>query len=670
MPTRYPVGPNTPDSHQAAPSWAALIVRFARLRTYDHSLVSSDANGRRLDVSHEKAALDPVRERPPLLLTSSLLSASVTETKASHVTTANLRLAPTAHFDRLVCAGDWVFLWCWDNLEDAQRVLRNVRAIVQARPDTLTGELTVNGFRDGLRFVGRCNAPKEDEQVEPNSGIIRSFYDLTAVAFGELDSKIYYGPAYKASNERVSGGQLFQLNNLAGAQIDQVIGSAGLLTTREHFLLWSKVFLGAGPGAASKGFDPVAAAAVSPEFARSAELELVQSPNTALLVPWTAARLLGVQPRDVPGRAPTYVDVLNTFCGVQAPRGALVGDPDELLMVPVSFREPSGVFVPQYQAFDGGSIWELLSRYSNQPVNEMFTSLRLDSHLRVRPALVLRQTPFTSKANAPVFEEKGLPAVPFAELPRWVLHPVLVQGKRTGASDSLRVNYVSIQASDIVGNTNGLLSLFNHTVAPPMADFADIMRMGLRPYIRQVNSDLTGAIENRPGASALAGNQRGRMWTAFMGDILLPGHLKHSGHIACYGIQAPVAVGDNIEYRDIVFHIESRTDVCGIDENGRKSWRTTFQVSNGISTVTDYSSDDVMPHEAAAPLHARAIDSDDRGELFEGEIDFSEEDRVLRDQTASSEADERRQVELVQFRNAGGFAQGVGVSGQRPGFNE
>lgn len=653
-PAKYIVGPNSSDSHQAAHSWAALIVRFARLRTYDHEQVTK-LDDRKLSISLDDAAIDPVRERSPLLLTSSLVSFSVSESKSSHVGSANLRLAPSARFDRLICAGDWVFLWAWDNLEDSERVLKNIRAIVRADP-TDSSFREVNGFRDGLRFVGRCNSPRLDDNVDPQFGIRQTVYDLTAVAFSELDSKIYFGPSYRpspAGGGNISGGQLAQQNALAGNLVDAKIGEALPMSVEDHFVQWSSIFLGAGPGAASKGFAPDAAAAVSLDFANRSQNELILTPNDAFLVPRTVARLLGINTTQ-----PKYADLLNTFCGVQKPRTAFPAMNQPAALVPASKSTPSGMFLPRYQSFDGGSIWELLSRYSNEPINEMFTSLRLDATLAVRPSLILRQTPFTSKLAARGFTQAGLATTAFAELPRWVLHPGLVQGCRHGASDSLRVNFVSIQASDNLRTTNGLLGLFSNSVAPPMADMADIKRTGLRPYVRSVNSDLTGILQKGRNVGVLLG----RVWTGFMADILFPGHLKHSGHIACHGIQLPVPVGDNIEYEDIVYHIESRVDTASIDEQGRKIWRTVFTVSNGISVATDHVDDDVMPHEQGSEHldKAWAIDVDagtDSGDVaHEGEIDFSEAEARLRGEVFSSAKDQRRQTEVQT--NATGFVKG------------
>jgi hypothetical protein len=334
----------------------------------------------------------------------------------------------------------------------------------------------------------------------------------------------------------------------------------------------------------------------------------------------------------------------------------LVGNDPASQLAPLSIADPSGSFRPQFQSFDGGSVWDLLARYSNQPINEQFTCLRADKNGRVRPTYMLRQSPFSSKKGAEEFCRAGLPTTAFADLPRWQMDRGLIINKKVGPSDSLRVNYVAIQGSDPIGETAVQQVLLNQILAPPMADIADIKRNGLRPFVRTINADVTGAVEG--------GGHRGRFYTAFMADMLFPGHLKFSGSLTTHGIQLPVAIGDNLEYDGIVYQIEGRIDSGSISASGQKTWRTSFQLVNGISVATDLTDNDVYPHEALADQLLGTPDltasSDERNPDLEGIISFGKEEATLREEFSAAPGEERvRQAQKASLQGLRQTTQGI-----------
>ena len=78
-------------------------------------------------------------------------------------------------------------------------------------------------------------------------------------------------------------------------------------------------------------------------------------------------------------------------------------------------------------------------------------------------------------------------------------------------------------------------------------DVNDVMRSGLRPHVITTNFD---------DLTILKDTKVGRKWALIMGDALIGGHLKMNGTIESIGIVDPIAVGDNLQYDQIVFQIE------------------------------------------------------------------------------------------------------------------
>jgi hypothetical protein len=54
----------------------------------------------------------------------------------------------------------------------------------------------------------------------------------------------------------------------------------------------------------------------------------------------------------------------------------------------------------------------------------------------------------------------------------------------------------------------------------------------------------------------------------------------------CIGIYEPIAVGDNLEFDFVIYHIEGVIHRCTISQDGVKSFRTILTISNGISQGT------------------------------------------------------------------------------------
>lgn len=651
MPFRYALNPNSPDSHQSSPWWLLVIVRMARVRTFDRAEVLKPGSTR-MDVSDPQARQDPVAERSPIVLSSQVISWSTTSAKSSHTATAQFTVAPGLPLAELVAAGDWVFFWALDDRADHERVMAKVR---QAATGLNIGT-GANGFRDGLKFVGRINAPRRITQVDGN-GKLSTRYQLTAVGFGEFDSKIYYTPASEAVARETVNSALFQHLTI-GNDLDHQIASGLPHGVRDHVKLYLKTFLGDGPGADSRGFDSRLVDALGTASITQDVLDsgLLRTPNDQFLVPRTAALLLGIAP-DADGQT-RYVSLLRTFIGVQGP-SAGEGSAQTAGTAGAGFAldsvaDPTGTFFHRYDAMNDVAVWDLLQQYSNAPLNEMFVTLRADPDGNVMPSFVLRQTPISSGPAKLALERASFPCTAFTDLPRWVVHPGLLIQENVGASDSLRHNYIAVQGQDVTAAAGGPSverNTFNSVVAPPIGDLADINRSGLRPYVRPLSSDISGLTDPRA--------QLGRAFNQFLADILLDQHLRWSGSLQLFGIQEPICVGDNLEWDRVVYHIESVMHSGWIDGNGQKSFRTSLQLSSGVHVLSDVLGDNVFPHEVSpedlepglAQVVSRrylAVDSEHRAGESEGELEVlaQQQSALLQLQDARRATEAARQVEV------------------------
>lgn len=642
MPFKYIIGQNSGDSHQASPCWLGLIVRFRDVVSFDRSKIKIGDDTGEMDISLGDSLKDPAAERDPIILTDQIVSWSTTSSKASHTSTANFSLAAgDIRLEYQLNAGDWLMFWAFDNDGDFNRVYANVRSGLGQSKTFLGAVLgngvfkgdnqapqVVNAFMDGLKFVGRINAPKRTRSVEPMTGKMKTSYEMTAVGFGEFDSIIHFDEAARArdaSNQVREIAQNSQIGSDIGsektlsAELDAAVSNQQPLTSEDHIKKWLGIYLGIGPSQYSKG--------VTEEG-----VSIPLSGNDKFLVPISVGNLLtgsGAQ------TVYTYADLLQVFLGVQGP-GNLdksVSRDQALTLTPAAgfaFSKKSkllGSFFSSYLDFSQSPVWDLLERFLNHPMNEMYVTLRIDINGRVRPTLVARQLPFSSASSfsirrlipdvktvdeKPVFvraqfdedprnraqyseSPRGKIAVPstslqdiqyelsnFLDLPRWVLSSNMVRSEKLGPSESLRFNYIKVPGTDIVGDSHAPYQDTDLALNPPILVAADIQRNGLRTYIQPTKADVNGIVDQK-------GNQ-GRIFTSIMADILIDQHLKWTGTIDAIGIQEPIAIGDNLEYDDLILHIESVVHSGFIDMGGQKHFSTQLSLSHGVSIESDNTS--------------------------------------------------------------------------------
>lgn len=575
---KYFVEPNAKDSHQTSTYWLALVTRFAVRNTVDHDkLRTIDLS--KMSISSDRARGNPVEEAEPLLLSDEVATWSVQTNKNSPQGSATFTLQPMAITDmkgkklgydwrRYILGGDWLLFWAFDNREDYLRV-----------KEQLKKGKTANGFMDGLKFVGRVQGVQRSRTRNVTSGTPETSYILSAVSGKELASKIYFNPLLLG---KFGDDSLDYLQSFAKVMVDFLSNPQDVYVKPDKAIkVLLKACLGMAPTDRWAGIDENVRAE-----GEETPVSLTASPNGRLLVPETVWRTLRGAADSGPDRKAH--DIIKGLIGRQEYETTGIArrsDEARAARGEIFPSEPSVGFYPRLVPMDGQSIpqppdlggkpiWSILTTYLNEPVNEMFYTLRATRRGNVLPTVVARQIPFTSYP----FYRQHRNSTPYLDLPRWVISPKMVLRENFGASDSLRTNYTWLQPRDFTTQDAGQQAVENAVKYPPLADLADIERNGLNWYAKQLGSHLDTTFDN---------NQVGRFWSRLLADVTMDQHLKFTGSLTTNYIQEPIPIGDNLQYDGGIYHIEQIVHQGGISPDGKKTATTTFSLTNGISTASD-----------------------------------------------------------------------------------
>jgi hypothetical protein len=341
-----------------------------------------------------------------------------------------------------------------------------------------------------------------------------------------------------------------------------------------------------------------------------------------------------------------------------------------------------GTFLPQAVHFTGEkSVWSIMQQYLNPTVNEMYSALKVNPRGDVMPSVILRQLPFSSgiisesfvpepikttedkpksqktgpsgpqkltcdpsdapklqsdmsdapkltcdPSDAPKPKVKILtesqtnarvtdPNAPtrvevtrFTELPRWKIHPIFIKSADVGRSDSLRFNFVHVQGESGLKSDNRTGSIVR---TPAIADQLDIARSGLRTYMATVNCS---QIDIRLKGATI--------WQYILSDILMGQHLTLTGTLDCYGMQAPIAVGENLEFDETVFHIEAISHQFSISITGVKTFSSSFALTHGVGAAQSTGSDTSL-YSGIHPSDLTAYDARNQTDYLYSEPDYA-----------------------------------------------
>jgi hypothetical protein len=297
----------------------------------------------------------------------------------------------------------------------------------------------------------------------------------------------------------------------------------------------------------------------------------------------------------------SYADILTTIMGVQNyipqnnpdlaesslfPEYDVPAEPVNRIQTK---KELLGVFNPVMPEFNNRPLWSLLQQFLNPTINEMYTCMKPNQFGRIMPTLVARQIPFTTDAfdtsvrvgrsSTDVGPDdfgpsndtgKKIAVTRFSNLPRWAMHPLMFNDVDIGRSDATRFNFIHVYGQDATQAPTTTISQ-QITNNPPIRDDLDIQRAGLRPYMTTVACANANTLGKAP-----------TVWMRLIADRLIGSHLTLNGTISSIGIFAPIMEGDNVQYDENIYHIESVNHHCSIGMDGAKDFTTILTLSNGL----------------------------------------------------------------------------------------
>jgi hypothetical protein len=563
-----------PDRVDMDPYWSLAIVRLGMPLSFSREKMASITK----DVT--QGAL--LRADKPLLITDDCLQLSINNSKKSHKKQLGAYLKQTeVNYLVEILPGDWCFAWLVNNRSDHEAIIQKIEA----------GQ-ACNDFNSGLKFVGRVDSIRKTIDVDEESGTRIAGYNLSCIGFDELDTTFFYDNSLASKDvlERDLGQWLTRLG-LDVEAIFREAGAQGVKQNNINIIIPTLLDLIVGKGPSHGGNIGVDAANGS---SVSATPSLQNEAPFSYLIPTMAGAMLGKKPADASKHVLAYADILELLQGVQSysnKNGYSVFIPDldsDSLPPKVTTRRKTtqellGTFLPFFPELTNRALWSVMQQYLNPAINELYTTLRVNPEGKLMPTIVLRQIPFTTEAfpqtatlagdgegGVTTSEKQDVAVTRFLSLPRWEIPAMLVRHLDVGRSNATRTNFVHVYGSSAYQANNAPVQ-YQIVNNPPIRDDLDIMRSGLKPFMTTVEcfvSDQVGLV---------AGS-----WMRLVADWTIGSHLTLNGTVTTVGIQAPICEGDNTVLDGVVFHVEAVSHSASISPTGKKQWRTTLQLTNGM----------------------------------------------------------------------------------------
>lgn len=563
-----------------SPGWFMAVFRLSKPLTYSRKAKTSLGNV--VSGAFERA-------EKPLIIFDDCIQMTISRTKTSHIKnlTATLKSASVNYLSaNAVLPGDWIFAWCHNDIEKTRQTIKKV---LDGKP--------ANEFMDGLKFMGRVHSIRKKVQV--NQKVKLSTYFLQAVGFAELDTHFYYdlhlatpsalGGAtdiakwmkqihldytkFVSQQQKKIGRTKDNVNELLPTLIDIVIGKGTKGVNSVSKNIYNMV--------GNKGISEGKLVEGGPQATLGVP-NLEEAPYS-YIIPVSVAKVLGKELMEKSKEGVFgYSDILHLLVGVQQYDKDSVNKPSKgfwpVLDTKVSTWSRSfcpepvkGTYVPQNPGdFINKPLWSIFQQFLNPSINEMYTALKVSENGNVIPTLVVRQIPLSTNS---IPQNDRMLLTRFLDLPRWKIDPVMIKDFDIGRSNGTRFNMVKILGdANLFGKTGYANPAIQETLNPPVWDTIDIARSGLKPYMQIINCTLLD-LKRDDGI---------RMWTEAVADWTIGSQYTLNGQIDCVGIQTPIAEGDNLEFEDIVYHIEAITDTCSITPDGHKSFITSLSVTYGM----------------------------------------------------------------------------------------
>lgn len=537
---------------QSSPALVIGVIRMRHPDTFNYATQGSSRpnNVPSDDNSYPAATIDEIFQ-----IQKYCLRATVSQSKANHIGSFSGTFTdPENDLINNVLPGDWILCWMTNNRETAIDVSKR-----------LFTQEAINGFNDGLKFVGKVTTCRKNITVAPSGTKVRSVL-ITGHSFSEFDYAQYYDPYLVTKIDRD-----YFIQSVFGDP-DNFKRDNSLHYTDLAIPALTTVLLGSG------------------EANIALTDKKLKSPNSNNLIPSVLSALFNLNSPSGGGGQLRYIDLLHMVIGGQTYRKTVKNYPlgffPEISKIEgkfgLTFRSSyrlRGQFFYQVSPWNNTPIWSILQTYLNPVINEMYTTLRVSNDGQIYPFFILRQQPFNTNAFHSAHPQVQL--TPYFSLPRWKIDPGQVISLDIGRSDALRINMVQVISTIGLKNLDELKKQIDRVGRNFLYDKADIKRNGLRARIENVNAEASDV--DRDGSSFI--------WTELKADMLANGHLKYTGSLSVKGIQEPICVGDNLEFDNNIYHIESVTHNIKTDSEGKRSFNTELELSNGMFKNANYTNE-------------------------------------------------------------------------------
>lgn len=512
--------------------------------------------------------------KTPIVLTSEILNLNISNSKKGISFALNATLIPNIDFLESISPGDYIMAWI---MNDAESFDKTLEAVLKPAP--------ANDFDSGLKFLGQIFTIQETYVTNPN-GMKQLRYTISATGFNQYNSQIFYSPFVYPGDDTLAG------SFLRNAEFFSNIGDANKAFTakaydvQEQFLFYHTAFLGPGPGTFLTG-----------KFPR-------RTVNGTFGVPEVMTKLLGRKEKK--DSQYTISDMMSVIVGIQnysksKPGGKLGPD-----VIPRgNFKNKGGTTYGVVYETDhrlvgrklanipptmNSSILSILQQHSNSILNEMYFCLRpepTDSNAIV-PTLICRQVPFSTKA---IKSNPKAPVTFFKDITRFEINSDLIVSYSLNKSESMRTNSYFVMWEDpvgTVGNTSLLTQGLMVNAGIWFYDSHDILRHGMKLFKGTVSSAVLdlgkGSADAKPLTSTSA---QLKLYNELIADWMTNMHLRYTGTMQTVGIQEPITIGENLQWNNLVFHIEAVTHSYVIDGKGIPVFRTNLELSHGTYLSKD-----------------------------------------------------------------------------------
>lgn len=545
-----------------------------------------------------KGIKDYIELSKKILIMDDILALRCDSHKSGISNSMSATLAPSNDVDYLHIAapGDYVMCWIVNSQEQLSKIVDNFKNDKQN-----------NQFDSGLKFFGQLFSIQENFQVGQNGERILR-YNLTAGGFNFYNGQVFISPFLTGNNDNVASiwpnGIFANLNTICEADDRKSAGEdvvreiqANELSIQEQFIALHSCFLGPGPG-------------------KGADKNPITTANGIFALPPILLDVFGKKLDTSGSKLSTIADLLNVIIGVQS-FDNLQDEDGKLGPSNVKIRDPltkdgrsfGTYFVAEDEAYRlkgrkalnlpptlGGTIYSILQQCTNSTINELYCTLRPSptKDSEIVPSLILRQLPFSSRNDIKTTDKEGneitFSNTPFLSLPRFELKNDMVIAHSINRSESLRTNafMISMDASINGKGAQQVYDVLATAEGPWNYDPDDVKRHGMRFYTAKVDQDFFDL--KKPEFKIVSS------YASFMADIMNNLHLKYTGNISSVGIIEPICVGENLEYNDLVFHIEGVNHTYQI-MNGLPIFRTNLTLSHGVPFDGDITFNDRNPDD-------------------------------------------------------------------------